>query len=150
SAISQKGVAVQRFASVEQTPRLDLCVVVAGPNAPLASATLKQANVVLSHTAESLALLPSTNNDRNILLACGSDARGLMYTVLELADRVSYAVDPLTALTMRKPVTERPFNEVRSIGRLFVSDVEDNPWFNDREMWQAYFSMLATQRFNRF
>lgn len=34
--------------------------------------------------------------------------------------------------------------------RLFVSDREDKPWFNDREMWPAYLTMLATNRFNRF
>lgn len=34
--------------------------------------------------------------------------------------------------------------------RLFVSDVEDKPWFNDREMWPAYFDMLAENHFNRF
>jgi hypothetical protein len=45
---------------------------------------------------------------------------------------------------------DQPFNRVRGIMRLFVSDVEDKPWFNDREMWPAYFSMLAEQRFNRF
>src|ERR1700689_1547942 len=45
---------------------------------------------------------------------------------------------------------DQPFNRVRGIVRLFVSDVEDKPWFNDREMWPAYFSMLAAQRFNRF
>jgi hypothetical protein len=45
---------------------------------------------------------------------------------------------------------DQPFNQVRSMMRLFVSDVEDKPWFNDREMWPAYFSMLAAQRFNRF
>ena len=33
---------------------------------------------------------------------------------------------------------------------MFVSDVEDKPWYNDREMWPAYLTMLATQRFNRF
>ncbi len=39
---------------------------------------------------------------------------------------------------------------VRSMMRLFVSDVEDKPWFNDREMWPAYFAMLAENHFNRF
>ena len=39
---------------------------------------------------------------------------------------------------------------MRSISRMFVSDVEDKPWFNDREMWPEYLTMLATQRFNRF
>ena len=39
---------------------------------------------------------------------------------------------------------------VRSVARAFVSDVEDKPWFNDRNFWPSYLSMLATQRFNRF
>ena len=34
--------------------------------------------------------------------------------------------------------------------RLFASDIEDKPWYNDREMWPRYLTMLATQRFNRF
>jgi len=31
-----------------------------------------------------------------------------------------------------------------------VSDIEDKPWYNNREMWPQYLTMLATQRFNRF
>ncbi len=82
--------------------------------------------------------------------ACGHDARGLTYALLELADRVLYASDVFAALAVPQPITERPANTVRSITRLFTSDVEDKPWFNDREMWPAYLSMLAAQRFNRF
>src|SRR5208337_4190997 len=49
-----------------------------------------------------------------------------------------------------QPVSEQPANAVRSIGRAFVSNVEDLPWFNDKNFWTAYLTMLATQRFNRF
>lgn len=45
---------------------------------------------------------------------------------------------------------ERPANKVRSIQRLFTSEVEDKPWFYDREMWPHYIAMLAENRFNRF
>jgi len=34
--------------------------------------------------------------------------------------------------------------------RVFASDVEDKAWYNDRDFWRAYLSMLASQRFNRF
>ena len=34
--------------------------------------------------------------------------------------------------------------------RLFVSEIEDKPWFYDRQMWPRYFDMLAQNRFNRF
>ena len=85
-----------------------------------------------------------------MLLACGRDARGLVYALLELADRVQNAAGPAAALTIPKPIVEQPANRIRSLTRLFVSDVEDKPWFNDRQMWPRYLSMLATQRFNRF
>ena len=39
---------------------------------------------------------------------------------------------------------------VRGMMRLFVSDVEDKPWFNDREMWPALLTCSRTSRFNRF
>src|SRR5260370_3208325 len=58
--------------------------------------------------------------------------------------------DPRVALAVRKPIVERPANAVRGIKRLFTSDVEDKPWYNDREMWPQYLTMLASQRFNRF
>ena len=49
-----------------------------------------------------------------------------------------------------QPASERPANAIRSIQRLFTSEVEDKPWFYDREMWPRYFAMLAENRFNRF
>jgi hypothetical protein len=72
------------------------------------------------------------------------------YAQLELADRVSCAANPMEALAIEAPIVERPANAVRSVMRCFESDVEDKPWFYDRDMWQAYLSMLAAQRFNRF
>lgn len=44
----------------------------------------------------------------------------------------------------------QPANRVRSIMRMFTSDVTDKAWFNDREMWPAYFEMLESHRFNCF
>ena len=85
-----------------------------------------------------------------MLLACGYDTRGLVFALLDLSDRVQNATSANVALTIQKAVTERPANTVRSLTRLFTSDVEDKPWYNDREMWPQYLTMLATNRFNRF
>jgi hypothetical protein len=121
-----------------------------GYGTPHASMILKNARIAAPNMPECLALVRSTYRGRQILLACGSDARGLMYAILELADRVQHSDDPIQALNAQQPVAEQPCNRVRSVGRLFVSDIEDKAWFNDREMWPAYFSMLASHRFNRF
>jgi hypothetical protein len=49
-----------------------------------------------------------------------------------------------------QPQPNRPANAIRSIQRLFTSEVEDKPWFYDREMWPRYLAMLAENHFNRF
>ncbi len=43
-----------------------------------------------------------------------------------------------------------PANSLRSVQRLFTSEIEDKPWFYDRDMWPPYLAMLAENRFNRF
>jgi hypothetical protein len=73
-----------------------------------------------------------------------------VYALLELADRVNFAADPVEDLRHLRTTVESPANRIRSIARAFVSDVEDKGWFNDREMWPQYLTTLATQRFNRF
>lgn len=143
------GVKVAEFASLQQTPRGSFCIVASSPDRPLAASALKQAGLAPPSAPESLALVPFSDANCRGILACG-DPRGLQYALLELADRIEHSDAPLSSLRQPQPVAERPFNSVRSIGRLFSSDVEDKPWFYDRQMWPAYFSMLAAQRFNRF
>ena len=70
---------------------------------------------------------------------------GLVYALLELAQRADQNRFGIDA-----PVVEAPANPVRSVARFFVSDVEDKPWYNDRDFWRAYLTTLAAQRFNRF
>ena len=48
-----------------------------------------------------------------------------------------------------QPVTESPANKIRSICRVFVSEMEDKPWFYDQAGWEKYLDMLVTNRFNR-
>ncbi len=79
----------------------------------------------------------------------GSDVRGLVYAVLELADRVEHGDDPLEAMRVDTPAVERPANPVRSVARLFTSEVHDKPWFHDEGFWRRYLSMVVAQRFNR-
>lgn len=106
--------------------------------------------VALPTAAESLALVPGSFEGKPVVMATGADVRGLVYAILELADRVTYAGDPVAVLQGVTPMVDQPANSIRSMTRLFVSDVEDKSWFYDKSFWQDYLSMLMTQRFNRF
>jgi hypothetical protein len=145
-ALTERGVSARIYERAAQVPAGDLRVVAAGMASPGAVAALRAAGARAEAVPEALALCQS----REGVWACGHDARGLTYALLEMADRARNSADPVAALAVPKPVTERPANTVRSIMRLFTSEVEDKPWYYDREMWPAYLSMLASQRFNRF
>lgn len=125
-------------------------LLVATSNQKLAHQFLPRAPLRLPEWPESLALLSGKVSRQKCSVIYGYDPRGLTYGLLELADRVRYAEDPLEALMIRQPVVERPANQIRSNMRLFASDVEDKSWFYDRDFWRRYLSMLAAQRFNRF
>ena len=150
AAISQTGAGVRQFSSVVQARQSDRTVLIAGARSAVITEALKNVGVAAPSAPESLAVVQAKCHGRAMLSVCGADSRGLMYALLDLADRIRYGANPIDVVSSQKPVIEQPLNEVRSIGRLFVSDVQDKPWFNDREMWPAYFSMLATQRINRF
>ena len=149
-SLNAGGVAVHKFERLSQAGAGDFCLVAAGSQSKLGAGILKQARAGLADQPEALGLVPASVQGRQVLLACGSDTRGLVYALLELSDRVQHAADPLSALAPRASIIERPANSVRSVMRLFASDLEDKPWYNDREMWPRYLTMLATQRFNRF
>ena len=136
-SFAARGIPVFRCQKIEQAKPQHLCIIAAGPAQQVPA------------TAESLALLHTVINNRRVLLASGRDVRGLVYALLELSDRVQHTDTPLNLL-VEKPIIESPANSVRGINRLFTSDVEDKPWFNDREMWPHYLTLLASQRFNRF
>jgi hypothetical protein len=150
TALTGRGVAAQIYQSLDRASASQECILVAGRNSNLSKHILDDAGILLPETPEAMALARGKVEPRIVLLASGSDARGLVYALLELADRVKFAADPVAMLKAVKPVSERPANAIRSIGRAFVSNVEDLPWFNDKNFWPSYLTMLATQRFNRF
>ncbi len=149
-ALQAKGLATRIVASVKEAPAGAYCILISGGAGKEAGGILKTHNAAAPVKPESLVLVKGRAENRPVLLACGSDPRGLTYALLELTDRARFSARPLDALDVPKPVIEQPANVVRSIYRCFASEVEDKPWFYDREMWKQYLSMLATQRFNRF
>ena len=71
-------------------------------------------------------------------------------TLVKRRDFLLTAAALTGAPALPQSVAKRPANSIRSVQRLFTSEVEDKPWFYDRDMWPPYLAMLAENRFNRF
>lgn len=149
-SLTAAGVTVQRCVNISEVAAGNQCILVAGSSTDIARQILKPAGITVLESLESLGIAPGTLNGKSVLLATGFDVRGLVFALLDLADRVQNNPDPSTALLNLKASAEQPANKIRSITRLFTSDVEDKVWYNDRAMWPQYLTMLAANRFNRF
>lgn len=135
NALGARGIATARYPRLSAAPPEPLCIVVGSRRAL---------------PPEALRIAPLRSGGRKGLTIAGGDTRAIAYALLELCDRVLNSDEPARALALSGTVNEQPANKVRGVARLFTSDVEDKPWYNDREMWPRYFGMLAAHRFNHF
>ena len=145
-AFSAEGVTAKVYPRMDAAPAGGRHIVVGGAGNAAAEQILRAARISMPSGSEAFCLATGRAGGRTALVAGGSDARGLVYAVLELADRVKYGA----SLDVKAPIVEKPANVVRSCARCFVSDVEDKAWFYDRDLWADYLTTLATHRFNRF
>ena len=149
SALDAQGVSVRVVAHQADATDKEFCVVASGMTAPLAQRLIAQQKITAPTEAESVCLMQSEVAGRPVLLAAGTDERGLVYALTELADRVSCLATGCRALDFSEPVIERPASRTRSVMRGFNSEVEDKAWFYDRDYWRAYLTMLVYSRLNR-
>jgi hypothetical protein len=149
-ALKAQGVRSTVYHQLEDAPASIPCIVVSGSTIKLALEVLERRSLSIPETPEALGLVESEIEGRSVLLACGYDSRGLVYALLELADRMNYGAKPVEALKVPEPIIEKPAVRIRSIYRTFTSEIEDKGWYNDREFWTNYLTELATQRINRF
>ncbi len=153
SALSARNVPSKVYGRLGECPASDFAIIAGGSrSASAVSKASASASTTFEHQSEALKIAHATVADRAVLVAAGADARGLVYALTELADVVtlSQAQDPVAALAAIPAISERPANAIRSCMRMFCSDIEDKAWFNDRDFWKTYLTMLVSQRFNRF
>ncbi|HEV3215265.1 MAG TPA: hypothetical protein VGZ27_06055 [Vicinamibacterales bacterium] len=150
SALKERGITAEVVSRVDSAAAGNRCFLVAGAHAALAQQILRSSKSTMPEAAEALCLVPGNTGGRAVLLVGGSDARGLVYALLELVDRVRLAGDSDAPLDVRAALVEQPANVIRSCARSFESDVEDKVWFHNKAWWGQYLTALAASRFNRF
>lgn len=148
SAIAAKRSACRIVSPTDRVRGVVQYVVVAAPESELGKGFSNASGALKG--AESFRLTPGRHAGVAAVLVSGSDARGYLYGLLELAERVRFGSSPATALHLTKAMEERPANEIRTVSRYFCSELEDKPWYWDKEMWPGYLDLLAASRFNRF
>jgi hypothetical protein len=147
-ALAAKAALCDIVQSLDQAKGSTFCIVVAAAGSAVAR-SFPQATAALINP-ESIRLTPGHLSGAPAILVSAAGQRGYVYGLLELAERVQFSADPVVALHLTRTVEEQPANEVRSIARAFCSEIEDKPWYYDKDFWRSYLDVLAASRFNRF
>jgi hypothetical protein len=146
-ALAAKGISSAIMQAPAHASAAALCIVAAGAASPLARGFAPSPALT---AAESLHLAPGQLDGTPAILISTIDTRGYVYGLLELAERVQFSADPITELRRVTAVTDAPANPIRCVSRYFCSELEDKPWYLDKNFWPAYLDTLIASRFNRF
>ncbi len=150
SVLRAKGIKIEQTTSLE-TARGDLLLVLglssgAGPAAALHSSL----DIPRPVESESLVIRHVKWSGKKVLLVSGADDRGLMYALLDVADRIGWAEDPQNPLNEVRNTEEKPAVAERALSIYTMHQGNFESYFYDESYWARYLDMLAKNRFNTF
>ena len=100
--------------------------------------------------AETLRVRKVQRQGKTYVLVSGGDDRGLMYALLDIADRVGWAEDPKDPLSEVRDIDEAPAVSERALSKYTMQRAHFESTFHDEAYWAGYLDMLAKNRFNTF
>src|SRR5262245_10042605 len=127
-------------------------VIVAGTDPDCeAAGVLTHVGAPLPSSAEALVIrrVPAYQGKPGLVLY-GSDARGLMYAALDVAEQVRRDSSRRNPFQNVREVDEKPFLEERGVSMYTMHRAYFESRLFDERYWQRYFDLLAVSRINNF
>jgi hypothetical protein len=150
AALRNKNIVFEETTAPANT-RGETQIIVGFAAAPGAAATaLKELKLPTPTNAQSFLIEKKRWRGKPILLVCGADARGLMYALLDVADRIGWADDAKRPLAHVRNAREQPAVAHRALSIYTMHRATFEQRFFDEEYWASYFDMLARDRFDNF
>ncbi|MGC9349645.1 MAG: hypothetical protein ACP5JG_16020 [Anaerolineae bacterium] len=146
-ALQTRGVAYEEVAS-PSTARGATLLIAGLPHSKAVLDLATQADVTLPEGPEALNIETASWQGRPAWLIVGSDSRGLMYALLDVAGRIGWASDSEAPLSQVRATQEQPFVRERSISIYTMHKTWFEQRLHDEAYWHRYLDTLAQNRFN--
>ena len=147
-ALQQKGVSVEEAASF-RSANGDIVVVAGLTSGPGEAARLiSELRLTPNTEPESLLIRKFSREGKTVVLVAGADARGLMYALLDLADRIGWAKSAGQPFSEVHDAEEKPYAPERALSLYTFNRAYWESRFYDEAYWAKYLDMLAQNRFN--
>jgi hypothetical protein len=105
-------------------------------------------NYKLAQVSEALTIRKISLKNKPAWLIGGYDDKGVMYGLLDVANRVNWSNNPLLPMQYVKEITEQPNVKERGISMYTMNRAYWESRFYDDNYWNKYFDMMAQNRLN--
>ena len=147
-ALLQKGVPLEEAASLRAVN--GNTVVVAGFTTGTGEAArlISELRLTPNREPESLLIRKFNREGKAVVLVAGADARGLMYALLDVADRVGWAKSAAQPFSEVREAEEKPYTPERALSIYTFNRAYWESRFYDEAYWARYLDVLAQNRFD--
>jgi hypothetical protein len=146
--LKEQGVVVEEVASLKQATGKHLVVIGLTSGASETAKLITELQIAPGKEPESLLIRKLQHEGKDLLLVAGSDARGLMYALLDVADGTSWAKSPEQPFSEVRDAEEKPFAPERALSIYTFNRAWWESRFYDEAYWARYLDVLAQNRFN--
>jgi hypothetical protein len=148
SSLDKQKITWEKVGSIENARGKTLLVVGLFSGNGTAAKLVRDSNQPILSGAESLYIWNMAYHKKPVWVINGSDDRGIMYGLLDVAERIDWITDPTDPFSKVIPMTETPEVSTRAISIYTMNRAYWESRFYDEDYWATYMDMLAKNRFN--
>lgn len=146
AALESQGLKIDRCDSLGRASSPRVVVLARSSDSGILRQLQTAASLPLPAEPEALLVRRLRWNNKDVLLLCGADDRGLMYAALDVAQQIRLSVD----LAAIPDIAEKPCVPERGLSKIVMNQSEFESYFFSEDYWSQYLDMLACHRFNNF
>ena len=149
-ALRAKGISYRERTKLRNARGGPIIVAGLGNGSGAAATLIGELGITVPAKPESLLIRHAEWRGNDVLLVSGADHRGLMYALLDVADRIGWAEDPAKPLSEVRDIEESPDVAERGLSMYTMHKARFESFFYNEAYWASYLDMLAKNRFNTF
>ena len=146
--LEKMNISVEKVRSLEKADG-EILIIIGQPNKEgLANQILQEGDQEVPGVAEALKIWKTELEQQPAWIIAGFDDRGLMYGILDVAERIRWSTDDNDLFKEVKSVSEEPDVSTRAISLYTMNQSYWESRFYDEVYWERYMDNLVINRFN--
>ena len=147
-ALQAKNIPFEKVGTIEEAKGRTIIVAGLSSGDGTAAQLLKSGNHSVPEGSEALTIWKTTWQKKPAWIISGSDDRGLMYALLDVATRVGWSTRPGSPMSEVEEITEQPDVPERAMSIYTMNRAYWESRVFDEAYWNRYLDYLAQNRFN--